>query len=220
MSTKIQTKYGTAKISRDGYFRIISGEEGNYGKHLHRLIFEDFYKIKLPKHIQIHHDDGDKLNNNIWNLIPLSRNEHTWLHNKGKKMSEESRRKMSISTSGVKNPNYGKPMSKRTKMRLSNSHKGKILSSKTREKIGLGNSKTKNSTGFLNVSIRKAKSTKQGFVWRYMVQAKGKQCDFSSIDLNNLKQKVLEEGKKWIVLDEIKALEICKKYGYDFKELC
>ena len=74
MSTTIQTKYGTARISRDGYFRIISGKEGNYGKHLHRLIFEDFYKIKLPKHIQIHHDDGDKLNNNIWNLIPLSRN--------------------------------------------------------------------------------------------------------------------------------------------------
>ena len=46
------TKFGTAKIYR-GYYIITSRKEGNHGKFLHRLIFEDFYKIKLPKHIII-----------------------------------------------------------------------------------------------------------------------------------------------------------------------
>jgi len=217
---RIKTKYGTANISRDGYFRIISTKEGNYGKHLHRLIFEDFYQIKLPPYIQIHHNDGDKLNNNIWNLIPLSRAEHTRIHNKGKKMSEETCRKMSISTSGENNPNYGKHLSKKTKQKLSEAHMGKLMTEDTKQKIGLSNSKSKNSTGFLNVSMRKVKSCKQGFVWRYMVQSKGKECDFSSVNLNKLKRKVLENGRNWEILDKIKAMKTCDTYGYNLEELC
>ena len=94
------TKFGTAKIYR-GYYIITSRKEGNHGKFLHRLIFEDFYKIKLPKHIIIHHNNENKLDNNIWNLIPMSKEEHSLLHirkNPEKykpKHTDESKRKIS-----------------------------------------------------------------------------------------------------------------------------
>lgn len=85
---KIKTKFGFAHID-NGYYRIFSNEKGNRGKLLHRLIFEDFYQIKLPSKIIIHHLDENKLNNNIWNLIPLTRSEHIYVHSKGKKWSIE-----------------------------------------------------------------------------------------------------------------------------------
>ena len=67
MITKIQTKFGTAKLRDDGYWDIVTVKEGNFKKLLHRLIFEDFYQITLPKDWIIHHEDGDKSNNEIWN---------------------------------------------------------------------------------------------------------------------------------------------------------
>ena len=79
-NTSIKTKFGTARIDKKGYYYISSRKEGNNSKFLHRLIFEDFYQIKLPKNIHIHHDDGNKLNNNIWNLIPMTKGEHTFVH--------------------------------------------------------------------------------------------------------------------------------------------
>jgi hypothetical protein len=42
------------------------------------------------------------------------------------KASEETKRKMSLSLSGSKNPNYGKPMSEEQKKKISLSKKGKI----------------------------------------------------------------------------------------------
>ena len=85
----LKTKYGTARINARGYYEISSSKEWNRGKLLHRLIFEDFYNVKLPSDIIIHHDDGDKTNNEIWNLIPLTKKEHHELHHKGKKIPEE-----------------------------------------------------------------------------------------------------------------------------------
>ena len=91
----VQTKYGTAGISDDGYYRIYSKKEGNHMKLLHRLIFEDFYQTELPSDWIIHHEDGNKLNNEIWNLIPMTKQEHVEIHHKGKIVSFESRKKIS-----------------------------------------------------------------------------------------------------------------------------
>ena len=85
----VQTKYGTAGISDDGYYRIYSKKEGNHMKLLHRLIFEDFYQTELPSDWIIHHEDGNKLNNEIWNLIPMTKQEHVEIHHKGKIVSFE-----------------------------------------------------------------------------------------------------------------------------------
>lgn len=89
LNQTISTKYGSAKSYKNGYYRITSRKEGNHSKLLHRLIFEDYYQIDLdkefPNGIIIHHNDEDKSNNHIWNLIPMTRNEHMVLHQTGEK---------------------------------------------------------------------------------------------------------------------------------------
>ncbi len=105
----METKFGNAKINNQGYYHITSRKEGNHHKLLHRLIFEDFYQIKLHPEIAIHHEDGDKTNNEIWNLIPMTANEHNLLHN-----------------TGENNHNYGKypKLSRRIKKSLNNNSTG------------------------------------------------------------------------------------------------
>lgn len=108
----MQTKYGSAHLNKDGYYEITSKLEGNFHKLVHRLVFEEFYKIKLSPNIIIHHDDGDKTNNKIWNLIPLTKAEHTALHNKEKDRS------------GKNGGMWGKLHTKSTKDKQSEAHKG------------------------------------------------------------------------------------------------
>ena len=116
MGEMLETKFGRARVGDVGYYRISSHKEGNYGKLLHRLIFEDFYKIKLPQSILIHHEDRNPLNNEIWNLVPMTRAEHHRLHKKGNSdakgviRSDETRRKMSIhqNKTGIRNVSINK----------------------------------------------------------------------------------------------------------------
>ena len=85
----LSTKFGNAKINTTGYYLITSRNEGNNGKLLHRLIFEDYYNINLdeefPEGVIIHHNDGNKTNNEIWNLIPMTHEEHMTIHMTGEK---------------------------------------------------------------------------------------------------------------------------------------
>ena len=109
MSTLIQTKYGKANINNKGYYDIVSEHEGNFRKKLHRLIYEDYHKVTLLPTTDIHHIDGDKLNNDIENLEAISHAEHSRRHMIGennpmlnKNHTEENMLKMSSmkSTSG------------------------------------------------------------------------------------------------------------------------
>lgn len=75
--TTINTKYGTAKLNRKGYYYITSGE--HQGKYLHRLIWEDYHKKSSEGRV-IHHKDGNKRNNNPRNLQILNRSEHSAFH--------------------------------------------------------------------------------------------------------------------------------------------
>ena len=59
-------------------------------------------------------------------LIFLTPAEHNRLHNIGKRHTDESRRKMSESLKGEKNPFYGKHHSEDTRIKMSESHKGRI----------------------------------------------------------------------------------------------
>lgn len=194
----MQTKYGSAHLNKDGYYEITSKLEGNFHKLVHRLVFEEFYKIKLSPNIIIHHDDGDKTNNKIWNLIPLTKAEHTTLHSRGNTWSR------------------GKVMSDETRAKLSKAHKGKTISQSQR----INRSKADNSTGFLRVYIKPAKTTKQGFSWCYQYQEGNKRKNWTSVDLLKLKEKILLNGLEWLVIDETNAQKTCDKYKYDFKELC
>lgn len=104
----INTKYGTAHLNEDGYYQISSRKEGNKGKHLHRVFYEDYYGMKIPEGYQIHHKNGKRHDNRIWNLELLSGYEHRSMHNAGEKnncfggISEEHKENISraLNTSG------------------------------------------------------------------------------------------------------------------------
>ena len=86
---------------------------------------------------------------------------------------------------------------------------------------GKNNSMCKNTTtGIFRVYKQKAKSCKQGFTWKYQYRGEdGKITKFESVDLLKLKQKVLENGFEWEILD-INVLKFCcEEHGYDFREV-
>jgi len=208
MSTAIQTKFGPAKIGKNGYYYISDKSTGLYLKLLHRLVFEDFYKIKLPSNIIIHHEDGDKLNNEIWNLIPMTRQEHNALHSKGVPMPEHVKEMMS-------KIHKGKILSDETKEKISNSKKGVKL------KDTANMSKNKNSSGFFRVSTKPCPQCNQGFSWVYQYyDENGKQQAIHSVNLLKLKQKVINSGQDWFVINNRNALKTCVKYDYLLSEVC
>ena len=178
----IKTPFGNAKIDKFGYFTITSKKEGNYGKRLHRLIFEDFYNIKLdeefPNGIDIHHNDGNKTNNEIWNLVPSSREDHTSIHHKGKVLLPVTREKIR---------EYQKKYSSE-----------EITSN---EDPRVKKSKKLNSTGYYGVYKENADNP-QGFRWRYCVIRNGKKIQISRADINSLKNEVIKRGLTWINYSE------------------
>lgn len=174
----IKTKFGTARIDSKGYYSICSHKEGNYSKRLHRLVFEDFYNITLPPEVIIHHDDGDKLNNEIWNLIPMSREEHQILHNTGRTCSDETIQKMRDGQLGITHD-------METKIQMSDN---------------------KTTTGLFRVSKQIDSRYAKGYGWKYQYyNENGKRQSLMSTTLPALKEKVLSKGLEWIILDEEKA---------------
>ena len=94
-----ETEFGLAIVNHNGYIQVVSGEYRN--KFIHRLIWEK-HNGKIPNRYQIHHIDGNKLNNNISNLQLITPEEHTRHHmrennpNKGITRSLENKLNMSI----------------------------------------------------------------------------------------------------------------------------
>ena len=179
MIKTLHTKYGTANVY-DEYYEITTKKEGNFQKKLHRLIYEDFWGVKLPPEIVIHHRNGNKLDNCILNLEAMTKSEHTThhmignTHNIGNHHSDETKRKQSISKIGV-------PRSDELKKHLS---------------------KQKSSTGYFRVTKRK-RNNHQGFSWRYRVHDLGKEVVFESMDIDKLKEKVIANGYEWIEFREV-----------------
>ena len=87
MNDIINTKFGRASINQKGYYDIVSQKEGNFRKKLHRLIYEDYYGVTLMSWADIHHKNGDKLDNSIENLELIPHDIHTRLHHTGKTFS-------------------------------------------------------------------------------------------------------------------------------------
>ena len=193
MSEILHTKWGNARVS-GGYYRITSKKEGYGGKMLHRLIYEDFWGVKLPPQIQIHHKNKDPLCNCILNLEAMTMSKHRSLHQTGKIYSEGTRRKISES-------NKGKILSNETRKKLSEIHKGMKYSEETYKKM----SKAKNTSGFFRVCKEKNIGCKQGFTWCYQYYDDGNHKSIRCVDLNKLKQKVLDKGLEWCIVDENKA---------------
>lgn len=82
-SPVLNTKWGRAKINNHGRYQITTRKEGNGGKLLHRLIWEDYHGKKIPEGYVIHHKDYNPLNNDISNLELRTLSEHRSLHMTG-----------------------------------------------------------------------------------------------------------------------------------------
>ena len=102
MKMTIKTKYGSAYFNKNhgrGYYVISSSKEGNRGKQLHRLIYEEHHG-PIPEGMQIHHIDGDTRNNDLSNLEMVSIAQHNKIHKKGntycvgRKLSDETKQKI------------------------------------------------------------------------------------------------------------------------------
>lgn len=81
------------------YKRLSLGKDEN-GKRItkdeHRYIMEQYLGRKLERWEVVHHKDGDKSNNSIKNLEVLSLSKHSKLHRVGKKLSLETKKKISV----------------------------------------------------------------------------------------------------------------------------
>lgn len=112
----------------------------------------------IPKGYCVHHIDENKLNDRLDNLMLLTNAEHMSLHKKGKRMSEEfknkiseiaknrapmsdeTKRKISIASTGRKHTDE-------TKRKISKANKGKHLSEEGKQKISKANKGRKTRLG-------------------------------------------------------------------------
>lgn len=212
MNGCISTPFGRAIINKLGYYQISSTGEGNNGKLLHRLIYENFWDVTLPKEIVIHHKDENKLNNCINNLEAMTREEHQSLHNIGEKnpnygkpLSEEHKKNLSLSLSGSKHPFFGKHLSEEHRKKIGLAQKGpknhmfgKRHTLETKKKM----SASKNNSGYFRVHIESCKKCKQGYTYRYeYMDENGKSRKFRNVDINKLETIVKEKGLEWFKLE-------------------
>ena len=107
----INTEFGKARKNGSGHYRITSTKEGNWGKLLHRLIFENYHKCTILPNIDCHHVNGNKTDNRVDNLMLMPHGEHSKHHNtgdsnprarKGIKLSNETKNKISKANKGKK----------------------------------------------------------------------------------------------------------------------
>lgn len=113
--------------------------------------------------------------------------------------SEETRKKISEALKGENNPNYGKKnpeLSKRNSQNIgpNNPFYGKHHSEETKRKMSL----SRNSTGYRRVSLVICLDCKSGKKYRYRYyNDDGNRKEISSVNLEKLKEKVLEKGLPW-----------------------
>lgn len=152
--------------------------------YLHRIIWMVANGCDIPNGYHIHHIDGNKQNNSIYNLELLEAVEHQHHHIIGSKHSIETKEKMSKSAMGEKNHNYGKHMSDEQKKSISNKLRNRKDKSKKVCQYTLDGELVKiwdsmmecnrNGFRFTNISqcCKGQKKTHKGFIWKYYEEQK------------------------------------------------
>ncbi len=109
MSTKIQTKYGTATLNKKGYL-YLTKKTPLKSRLVHVRVWEEHYNKPLPDKCVIHHMNGNKTDNRIQNLQCCTRSNHVKFHAKQTTFThtEEWKEKASQYRKGKNNPMYGK----------------------------------------------------------------------------------------------------------------
>lgn len=108
---KIWSKKHKCFIGTDNGFGYLIVPTNPSTKRIHRIIWE-CTNGEIPDGYDIHHIDGNKLNNSIYNLELIEKSKHIREHKKGVHRSEETKRKISENNAkpmlGKKTWNYGK----------------------------------------------------------------------------------------------------------------
>lgn len=163
--------------NRYKYEVLKSWESNEYPKNLSNVIEIIYIKIYNPKFNFTIGGEGLSGHKHSKETIQKMKDNHSkyWL---GKKHTEEYKQKMKESCKGLIPWNTGK--------KLENYHKIKI-------------SKQRNSSGYFRVHKVKNKKLKEGFYYKYYYyDNNGKHKSFSSVDINKLKKKVLDNNLLWI----------------------
>lgn len=106
-SLKLKRNIGTID-KKDNYVKV-SKQKGYKHCKLHQYIWMTANECDIPEGYDIHHIDGNRQNNSIYNLELIEQHKHRSEHKKGIVFSEEHRNK------------------------ISKAHKGKILSEETKK---------------------------------------------------------------------------------------
>lgn len=135
----------------------------------------------------------------------------------------KTKQKIRESQLGEKSSNYGKHLSEEHKKKISIGNKGQKRPNGAYDKSfneKITRSKAMTSTGFFRVSKERDPTTKNGFIWRYFYENKNTpRKKIRRVNLSKLKEAVLQKDLEWQVVDEEKAKQTCKKYGYNYEDL-
>lgn len=183
-------KRNVGTIGRDGYIMI---NNHNYNhNYVHQYIWMVVNQAEIPEGYDIHHIDGNRLNNSIYNLELIERTKHRSEHkigkknnkepwNKGKKLSEEYKMKISKTLTGFKHTDV-------TKKKMSELKKGTQLNrvdiSKKVSQYTLDGelikvwdslmecSRNGFQLGCVSGCCRGIRKTHKGFIWKYYEEQK------------------------------------------------
>ena len=175
--------YENYRINKEGYYIINQKKRENNGKLLHRLFWENYYKKSIPKGYDIHHINGNKLNNNINNLQCVKHEIHTKYHTKNHWKNKEYLKKQYEIHHDI---DY-------------------VLNQSKKSETFWKKSKQRTSSGIRYVTKQKS-DNKQGFLYVYCY-GQGKFKDkvrFYSKNKKKLENKAKYLNLPWIVLDSSK----------------
>lgn len=163
-------------IDKNGYVHV-SKQKGYKHLGLHQYIWMVANGCDIPDGYDIHHIDGNKLNNSIYNLELVEHKNHMSEHKMGKHRSEETKKKISES-------HKGKIISEETKNKMSNAHVNNTKLSKKVTQYTLEGELVKiwdsimeaerngYHQGHISACCQGKKKTHKGFIWKYYNEEK------------------------------------------------
>jgi len=171
-------------IDKHGY--CFEKKDGKVIKRATRVWCEHFGKDKVPDGYVIHHINGDRLDDRIQNLQCVEDTIHRRYHN-------------------IKNYNEMSDYEKDDiclRLNIGREEWFDNLSENEKKERWLHLAKKNNTTGYYRVYKDKNKRMKQGFIWRYKYYDNGKLKAIVSVDIDKLKEKVLDKGLEWIEFND------------------